>query len=57
MSERDMMQSSEESESGFEKAEDTKETRSLEDATHEPGSRVEQTGSFEQAEAIESTVK
>ena len=57
MSERDMMQSSEESESGLEKAEDTKETRSLEDATHEPGSRVEQTGSVEQAEAIESTVR
>jgi hypothetical protein len=42
MSERDMMQSSEEPESGLERAEDTKESRSLEDATHEPGPQIEE---------------
>jgi hypothetical protein len=58
MSERDMSQASEELEKeSLESTEGKAEARGLEEATHEPGSRVEQIGSVEQAETIESTVK
>lgn len=42
MNERDMMQSGEESESGLGRTEDNKESRSLEDATLEPGPQIEE---------------
>ena len=32
------------------------EQQALEDATHEPGARVEQTGDYEQAEAVENAL-
>jgi len=52
MSERDLMQSEESSESGSE----GQSSRELDETTHEPNARVEQKGTVEQAETIEKAV-
>lgn len=54
MTERDNLQPSEESESSS--MEDSDKSRELEDATHEPGARVEESGDIQEAEMIESNL-
>lgn len=54
MTERDNLQPSEESESSS--MEDSDKSRELEEATHEPGVRVEESGDIQEAEMIEANL-
>ena len=54
MTERDNLQPSEESESSS--MEDSEKSRELEEATHEPGARVEDSGDIQEAEMIEANL-